>query len=241
MKQHDIKPMPLTILHVTDLHCHKAHYQWISQQVENYDILCLSGDLIEHPKKAGQVEWVSNWLNTLTKPTFICSGNHDVEKETISNQELESFNSSIDDCDAEDWDIEHSTYAEERYQRIATFWMNTIANKWVYADNTIRKIGHLTIGCAPCNDPILADFNQCDILLHHLPPENTKTSKQKGKDWGCIDLELALKHGHIKPRYVLCGHVHRPLATQDKIKSTIILNPGATFDTEEPKHTYMTL
>jgi len=235
------KDQTLTILHVTDLHSHQPHYEWITQQIESYDILCLSGDLIEHPKESGQVEWVTAWLNTLTKPTFICSGNHDIEKESISNEELLNLDSSIDDCDPMDWDTDRYAFTEKALQRKASFWMNTISNKWVYADNTIRKIQHITIGCAPCNDPVLPDFNQCDILLHHLPPENTATSNQKGKDWGCMDLYLALTHEHIKPHYVLCGHVHKPKSNKDQIKNTIVLNPGATFDNDGPKHNYITL
>ncbi len=164
------KDQTLTILHVTDLHSHQPHYEWIAQQSESYDILCLSGDLIEHPRESGQVEWVTAWLNTLTKPTFICSGNHDIEKESISNEELLNLDSSIDDCDPMDWDTDRYAFTEKALQRKASFWMNTIHNKWVYADNTVRKIQHITIGCAPCNDPILSDFDQCDILLHHLPP-----------------------------------------------------------------------
>ena len=233
------KNKPLTILHVTDLHFHQSHFNWITQQTKTFDILCLSGDLINDPRNSDQIEWVSVWLSALTKPTFICSGNHDVEKETISNEELLTLDSSIDDYDPIDWNTDHSIFTKKAQQRKSSFWMNNIQNKWVYADNTIRKIQHITIGCAPCDDPTLSDFYQCDILLHHLPPEKTKTSHQEGKDWGCIDLNLALNHGHIKPRYILCGHVHRPRANQDMIKNTIVLNPGANFEDRAPNYSYL--
>jgi len=239
MKAEASKTEQLIILHVTDIHFHKPHFEWMAQQIDSFDILCISGDLIEHPKEPGQVEWVSDWLNTLQKPTFICSGNHDIEKETVSNEELLSFDSSIDDCDPIDWSSDNLSYTDIAYKPKAEFWMDKIHNKWVHTDNSISHIKHITIGCAPCNDASLVDFHKCDILLHHLPPENTSTSIQKGKDWGCSDLYLALKHGHISPRYVLCGHVHHPKANQDVIRNTIILNPGATFNSAEPKHNYI--
>jgi len=56
-----------------------------------------------------------------------------------------------------------------------------------------------------------------------------------------MDLYLALTHEHIKPHYVLCGHVHKPKSNKDQIKNTIVLNPGATFDNDGPKHNYITL
>ena len=115
MKRNKTKPNSLTILHVTDLHFHQAHFEWITQQLNTFDILCLSGDLIEHPRELGQIEWVSAWLNTLSKPTFICSGNHDIEKETISNEELLSLDSSIDDYDPIDWDSNHLAHLQKKH------------------------------------------------------------------------------------------------------------------------------
>lgn len=213
MQQEKTHPEPLIILHVTDLHCHQGHFEWITQQFETFDILCLSGDLIDHPEESGEIEWVSNWLNCLKKPTFICSGNHDVEQEMMGNEELLSLDSSVDDFDPVDWDT----------------------------DNSICQIQHLTIGCVPFDEPNLADFYRCDILLHHVPPAKTATSYQKGKDWGCTDLYFVLKHGCIRPHYLLCGHVHHPKANRDMINNTIVLNPGATFENTEPKHHYISV
>ncbi|GEM_PF-4349876 len=90
---------------------------------------------------------------------------------------------------------------------------------------------------------ILSYLTLTNAIFYYItcPPENTATSNQKGKDWGCMDLYLALTHEHIKPHYVLCGHVHKPKSNKDQIKNTIVLNPGATFDNDGPKHNYITL
>ncbi len=231
----------LRILHVSDLHFHKRFFDWVTSEIDNFDVLCLSGDLIDHPKKEGQIEWVSEWLTQCKKPTFICSGNHDIEQESMTNDELFDLDSSIDDCDPIEWDSIHSEQAEIVRQKQLNFWMNNINNSLVYSDNTIRKINGITIGSAPCNNPLLSSFRKCDVLLHHIPPENTSTSNQNGKDWGCSDLQLALKYGHIAPKYLLCGHVHEPRDTKDKINDTLILNSGMDFNIDIPNHNYISI
>ncbi len=229
----------LTLLHVTDFHFNTAYFNWVIKQLDTFDVLCLSGDLIESTKEKGQVEWVSHWLENISKPTFICSGNHDTEKINISNEELLSLNSSIDDYSPDEWNDVTNFHSER--ERVNSFWMNNISNPLVHADNSITKINNIIIGCAPCDNPILRNFKNCDILLHHLPPDNTPTSIQKGKDWGCNELSIALKYDTITPKYILCGHVHEPDATEYTVKNTLIINPGAVFNAEEPPHHYLSL
>ena len=230
----------LKILHVTDLHYHKPYFDWILQQIDTIDVLCLTGDLIgiEHNnsdfvEKKEQILWVSQWLSQISKPTFLCSGNHDEENKLLNDDELLKFDSSIDDM-CSDWDLENNDLATH-YE--PDFWMNNIKNDLVFSDHSIRTIQNTTFGCAPYGEENLSKFYKCDVLLHHEPPDKTKTCEQQnGVMCGCFDLYLALKKELISPSYVLCGHVHKPKATKSLINKSIILNPGSDFRHTIPKH-----
>lgn len=226
------------ILHVSDLHSHKPFYQWILEQSNKYDILCISGDLIgsndqEYPQGLTpnslrsmdeQINFVLQWLEKLTKPTFICSGNHDVESDLNElDFDLNCFTNNIDDID--EWEIDVDYYKGE-----ACSWFSQIKNKKVYSDNAIETINGICFGVIPYQySGSLERFKRCDIILHHEPPQKTQTAIQNGIDLGSYELYLALKSKEIVPKYLLCGHVHNPNQTEAKINLTRIYNPGIKF------------
>ena len=226
----------LTILNVTDLHFHKPFFKWIVEQAEKFDVLCITGDLIGETSAPGvtssteQIKWVSSWLELLQKPTMVCSGNHDVDDDLVDDELLldllsASADQTIKDCQSGDSDL----------------WLALISNPQVFTDQAIHTIAGLTFGCAPYYGAVLTDFSKCDILLHHDPPDKTKTCVSGGDAFGSIDLHYALQNGIISPDFVLCGHVHQPLAQEDKIKNSIIINPGASFCGSAPNHRYISI
>ena len=117
-------------------------------------------------------------------------------------------------------------------------WLNKIDTSNYYADNTIKTIDNLKFGCYPY---IGADgyfeFDECDVLITHIPPANTKTSTNRNNDdWGDKELYSAIKNKIINPKILLCGHMHRPIKTIDKINNTTIYNSGANKYSDVPKH-----
>jgi len=73
----------MRILHVADLHYRRDWYKWIDEQSNNYDVLVIAGDLlsmfpVESTSAPQQTAVVMDWLETLPKPTVVCTGNHDV-------------------------------------------------------------------------------------------------------------------------------------------------------------------
>ena len=76
----------LKILHITDLHGHQSFYEWVKAQSQHYDVFYISGDLIGNTPSMktqlstdfDQMHFVIQWLEQITIPVFICSGNHDV-------------------------------------------------------------------------------------------------------------------------------------------------------------------
>lgn len=115
-------------------------------------------------------------------------------------------------------------------------WLNKIPN--VYSDNSIKTINGTKFGCIPYIAPKFDEFNECDILLYHLPPSKTKTSihKETDKDWGDPELHKILKNHILSPKLILCGHMHNPILTKDNIKNTTIYNCGAIKNNNIPNH-----
>ena len=179
-----------------DLHFNTTWFKYLLKQQNNYDILCLTGDLLD--LTAGnfseQSKWIANFLTNFSKPIFICSGNHDLDK----NME---FN-----------------------------WLSGIGDN-ITLDNRIKTIEGVKFGVMPYLGADISRFYDCDILLHHIPPANTKTAKNRSKgskDFGDDELYQVLKHKIITPKYLLCGHVEQPLNQTDQINKTTIINPGVT-------------
>lgn len=105
-------------------------------------------------------------------------------------------------------------------------WLTKIPH--VYADNTIKTIDGIRIGCMPYLGTDILEFADCDILLNHVPPAKTKTSTtNKNKDLGDMELYRLLHNKLLSPQYLLCGHIHDSISKTDKINNTIISNPNS--------------
>jgi glutamine synthetase len=104
----------------------------------------------------------------------------------------------------------------------------------LYLDGRIKTLGSKRFGILPylCDD--YEPFSRCEILLTHVPPSHTQTSKDKNGNWGDDSLYYALRYGTLNPRYLLCGHVEQPLARRDKIGNTQTINAGASHESSIP-------
>jgi len=231
----------LRILHISDLHNHKPYYDWILTQTNNYDALCITGDFIGSTELTmaiepleQQIEFVKRWLEALTKPTFICSGNHDddIDNRVLVQEDYNlDFDSSIDDAGDDDW------LADDSWSIPSENWVAKINNSHVFSDNRIHTLKGIRFGMVPyAYEGSLSRFYECDILLHHEPPAFTETSCDKNGDWGNKDLYISLSNKIIQPKIILSGHVHKPKKHQATIYKTTIYNPGATFRQKIPLH-----
>jgi len=117
-------------------------------------------------------------------------------------------------------------------------WLNEIDTSNFYADNVITTIEGVTFGCYPyIGADGFYEFDDCDVLITHMPPANTKTSTNKsGDDWGDRELYYAIKNSTINPKIILCGHMHHPLKTVDQLQKTLIYNTGVDKNDVIPKH-----
>jgi Icc-related predicted phosphoesterase len=115
-------------------------------------------------------------------------------------------------------------------------WLNKIEN--IYSDNSIKTINGIKFGCIPFIAPEFYEFNECDVILYHLPPAKTKTSvhNKTNLDLGDRELYRALNIGLLSPKALLCGHIHNPIKTIDKINNTTIYNPGVNVNKNIPMY-----
>ena len=115
-------------------------------------------------------------------------------------------------------------------------WLNQIPN--VYSDNSIKTINGIKFGCIPYIAPDFFEFDECDILLYHLPPAQSKTAihNKTNADWGDKEIARFLQKKILKPKVLLCGHMHYPIDRIDKIGNTTVYNTGVDKNNEIPNH-----
>ena len=71
----------MKILHTSDLHFNQKMYEKIQKIQKDYDLIVISGDLIESSRDdiEDQINWLIDWSNSISTPLFISSGNHDFD------------------------------------------------------------------------------------------------------------------------------------------------------------------
>ena len=188
-----------------DLHFNKEQFEYLYHNQSGYDLLCLSGDLLDGAVDdyEAQTRWVADFLRGFSKPLLIASGNHDLDE--------------LGECD----------------------WLHELKSPNIYVDEQKPVFNGIRFGIVPHIAPEYARFADCDILLTHVPPQNTDTSSQQQgelrQDWGDFELYDLLTSRVLSPRYVLCGHVENPISLSDKIATTTIINPGTAHNKASPK------
>ncbi|MCE9685707.1 metallophosphoesterase [Shewanella sp. AS16] len=199
----------MKLLHVSDLHFHRAQFDWIMAACEQADLLCITGDFLDDRLEQSvtiqeQIAWIGQWAEKLPVPLLVCSGNHDLVGEPGS-----------------------------------VSWLQALPG--VYADNAIATFAGISLGCVPYGTSNFEVYARCDVLLHHEPPAGLNVAIQAGQDFGSPDLKLALKHGALAARWILCGHVHRPVKKLSKYRQHFISNPGANRRHPMPDHHWITI
>ena len=118
-------------------------------------------------------------------------------------------------------------------------WLHELKSPSIYVDEQKPVFNGIRFGIVPHIAPEYARFADCDILLTHVPPQNTDTlSQQQGElqqDWGDFELYDLLASRALSPKYVLCGHVENPISPTAQIATTTIINPGTAHNKPIPK------
>ena len=116
-------------------------------------------------------------------------------------------------------------------------WLNKIDTSNYYPDYSKRTIKGIRFGCFPYIGAEYYDFDDCNVLVTHVPPQATKTSMEKSaNDWGDAELRRVIKSHIISPKIILCGHIHTPLKRIDTLNNTTIYNTGFNTKSAIPNH-----
>ncbi|HIJ96675.1 MAG TPA: metallophosphoesterase [Desulfuromonadales bacterium] len=196
----------MKILLTGDVHFNTSQFQWLKDQQESYDCICLAGDFLggNSGEFKRQSEWVLRWMNELETQLFICSGNHDLDEFAECDWITDLRNPKI--C---------SDNQKKRFQGIL--------------------FGCIPFLGADLSDFHDCDILLTHVPpLKTATSQSMETGIQK--DWGERELYYAVKHRIVNPRYILCGHVENPVAKRDSLYGVEIINPGAQQNSSVPNH-----
>jgi Icc-related predicted phosphoesterase len=196
----------MRLLHCTDFHANLDWFRWLAQVAPNYDLVCLSGDLLDQgsPKTISrQKAEITAIISAIVTPMAICSGNHDVEP------------------------------MEEEDSRRG--WVSDLQRMDVWVDGDRFNLGWQAFYCHPWNEPIPPAASG-DIWVIHAPPEGCLAAVgESGQRTGDFELGELCRRG-LGPRLALCGHVHTPRSWSSKVGATRIFNPGYNAAAVWPSH-----
>lgn len=196
----------MKILHVSDLHSTAAWFDWLIAESPNYDLICLTGDILNLGYLSSEIDReIDTALTRLAQiktPLAMCSGNHDL----------------------------HYLSGQDRAQ-----WMRSLRRKNVWIDDDTFWFCDYRFRCIGWCDPV-PQSTKDDFWLMHAPPCGAKTSMVRGGishgDEEARDVCLAGRG----PLMTLGGHVHWPLGFWGVLHETITLNPGKGDNFTSPNH-----
>jgi len=186
----------MRILHCTDLHARDAWYRWLAAECGQFDLVCITGDLLDlNPYRStdGQLDRVMAHLQKISAPIAVCSGNHD-------------------SVAGEDMRLQHSR------------WLQDLRRPNLWADGDSFVLGGFRFACMPWQG-VLPRAAREDVWLIHSPPDLCPTGIARGGAGFGDPVFGELCRAGRGPRLALSGHVHEPQSWGAKIGRTWSLNP----------------
>lgn len=222
----------MKILHLSDLHLNRAWLAWAQEQAAHYDLVCVSGDLLDMFSRQGHfwgVLVIKRWADGFPANLALCSGNHDGSSpDRIPDTGLLPILSAEDRREAE------KLLLLER-------WMEALERPGVVTDNRSRLVetasGRVVVttlpynfwGAAPGRDllkegaRLRKESKAPWIVLHHEPPGGGLVGGFFGNSG------LSERIASYSPDFVLSGHIHLQPYRGDfaeRIGHTWCFNPG---------------
>jgi Icc-related predicted phosphoesterase len=186
----------MRILHCTDLHANDCWYRWLAAESPHYDLVCLTGDLLDlNPYRStdGQLDRVMAHLQKIETPLAICSGNHD----SVAGADL-------------------------RFHHAA--WLRQLRREDLWIDGDRFEFGGFSFRCIPWQG-ILPSGSSSEIWLIHSPPDKAPTGIARGGA-GFGDSTFGEEcRANRGPRLALSGHVHEPQSWRAEVGRTWSINP----------------
>ncbi len=206
----------MKILLVADIHYSLKQYDWILSAAEDFDAVCIAGDLLEIASAVpveAQVVVVRAYLEELAKRTrlLVCSGNHDLTDEDGGGERVAPWVAELSEIDV---------VSDGESRRVGGV-LFSVLPWWDGPETRARIAAQLARDAEPRTEPW--------IWLHHAPPEGSATAWGGTRAYG--DAALAGWIAQHRPTAVLSGHVHHAPFVEagswaDRIGDTWVFNMG---------------
>lgn len=164
---------------------------------EEIDLVVAAGDLTNFEDK---LRYILRKLNGIGKKVLVIPGNHESDKSL--KEVIEDYSNCVDIHEkvVKIGDYVFLGYGEGGFSlEDADF--RKIARKW-YGEYQKKKL----------------------VLVTHAPPFGTRLDKINDDHVGNKDIRKFIER--IKPKLVVCGHLHENAGKIDKIGETKVVNPG---------------
>ncbi len=237
----------MKILHLSDLHLNRAWLAWARRQAPHYDLVCVSGDLLDMFSRQvplnGMVV-IKEWADEFPGRLALCSGNHDGNDPVMTPPAH-----LLPRLGVKDRRHAEKLMLQER-------WMDALARAEVVTDgrSELLKIGdkRAVLTTIPYNftsvrwhedlwrtgAQLRRESGVPWIVLHHEPPAGTEV----GGPFGNSGLPYLVEE--YQPNFLLSGHIHlQPYRGNfaERLGATWCFNPGvpdgmAGAMADEPNH-----
>jgi predicted phosphodiesterase len=237
----------MKILHLSDLHLNRAWLEWAGQQAPHYDLVCVSGDLLDMFSRQAPLYGmvvIKKWADEFPGRLALCSGNHDGNDPAMTPPAH-----LLPRLGVKDRRHAEKLMLQER-------WMDALARAEVITDGRSELLpiseNRVVVTTIPydftavlwhedlwrAGARLRRESGAPWIVLHHEPPTDTKV----GGPFGNSGLPYLVEK--YQPNFLLSGHIHlQPYCGDfaERLGGTWCFNPGApdeigTTAAAEPNH-----
>lgn len=194
----------MNILAVSDPHGDSTAMRKIASSAKKADIVLIAGDLTLFER---DLRKILSRLNRIKKPVLVIPGNH--ESPALLKRESERYR--------------HIFYIDCGYYLVDNYlFMGCAGNGFARNDPEFRR-------CTKKFEKHLMDRRKKIkdlkyILMTHALPYKTKVDYMYGGHFGNKTVRDFIVW--TQPDLAVCGHFHETFGKRDKIKKTIVMNPG---------------
>ncbi|HJN56586.1 MAG: metallophosphoesterase [Candidatus Woesearchaeota archaeon] len=192
----------MKILAFTDLHLSSPAFKKIKSKVKKQDpeLIVCAGDISILEQ---DMDFILNKLSKLKKKVLIIHGNH--ETASVLNKLCQKYDNLFF--------IHKKCYKHENY-----ILLGYGGGGFSLTDPDFYKTGE------KFHEIIKKNNDKKIIFVTHAPPYNTNLDLMVGSHYG----NKTLKNFILKNKVDLCvcGHLHENFGKEDKVKGTLVINPG---------------
>ncbi|NQV08846.1 metallophosphoesterase [Candidatus Woesearchaeota archaeon] len=188
----------MKILAFTDTHGSKRALTKVKEKAKKADIVICAGDITIFSQ---DLDKILKELNKLKKPVLIIPGNHELQ------EEIKHAASKLDNI----YPIHNS-----KFKFNDVLFIGYEGDGFSLKDSGFRKASKKFEKWVKKHEKV--------ILVTHAPPYGTKLDQLMDDYCGNKDIRKFIEKHDIK--IAISGHIHENEGKRDKIKNTVVINPG---------------